>query len=497
MKKLLPLLLLLIMQASLKAEEYHLRFQTDPKETQWRVVKAGARPDSDSPAYTQNSIDFKFEECLADDPHEPRKIRIQFHCKGYEDAFVDVDFNTLLKSNDDGSKLYLEHDAANNVVWKDKIALIPSSFTAWAQKVPALVIGLLVCLGGALAMAQKARKKQKLAAQLQQRRQLEEELSRQAIGSDDPIVKNKKRFGRYQVFRKLGQGGMAAVYWGLPADTLEEQDAVAIKVMKPELTSEDDRHRFKREIKVIRELHHPHIVRLEDADETEHGELYMAMELVDGGPISIPPKGLPLAQVTTYLKPILEALSYAHGRGVVHRDIKPANMMVTSGGSVKVMDFGLARSHDTTRVTKTGTMLGSPAYVPPEQLLDGALTPLADQYSLGATLYEMLTGHVPFERKDTMATLMAHMTEAPPPLNEWRPDLPPSIERVVLRMLEKTPQNRFPDLNAVGQAWQEALANPQAFADWQPAQGSRPSALPEKPLPIPNLPLDGGQDTLC
>jgi len=491
MKKLLPLLLLWNSLSPVQAEEtYQLLFETEPKEAEWREVKTTIGP----PVFSKNPITFTLNDTIQIEgkTYKPsRQIEVEFHRDGYYNKTEVVDFGLIKESG------VIQHDAQNNVIWKDKIVLDPQSLVARARQAPGLVMGLLVSLAAALAMAQRARKKQKLAAQLQQRRQLEEELSRQAIGSDDPIVKNKKRFGRYQVFRKLGQGGMAAVYWGLPADTLEEQEAVAIKVMKPELTSEDDRHRFKREIKVIRELHHPHIVRLEDADETEHGELYMAMELVDGGPISIPPKGLHLAQVTTYLKPILEALSYAHGRGVVHRDIKPANMMVTSGGSVKVMDFGLARSHDTTRVTKTGTMLGSPAYVPPEQLLDGALTPLADQYSLGATLYEMLTGHVPFERKDTMATLMAHMTEAPPPLNEWRPDLPPSIERVVLRMLEKTPQNRFPDLNAVGQAWQEALANPQAFADWQPAQGSRPSALPEKPLPIPNLPLDGGQDTLC
>ena len=139
-------------------------------------------------------------------------------------------------------------------------------------------------------------------------------------------------------------------------------------------------------------------------------------------------------------------------------------------------------------------MLGSPAYVPPEQLTGGALEPRSDQYSLGATLYEMLTGAVPFERPDTMAVLMAHMLEAPPPLSERRPDLAPSLQRVVLRMLEKNPQARYPDLEAMGQAWEVALLDRDAFADWSPERTS--AARPEVVMPS-NVPLDGGDDTLC
>ncbi|MBT9587369.1 serine/threonine protein kinase [bacterium] len=322
-------------------------------------------------------------------------------------------------------------------------------------------------------------------------------LAAQARYGQDPLVRDQRELGPYKIVDKLGEGGMATVYKALPTATLDEKDAVAIKLMKAELTSPEDRKRFLREIQVVRELNHPNIVRLEHFGETLEEELYMAMELVDGQPLAIQSQGQSAQQVSLLLRPILKALVYAHGRGVVHRDIKPANILVTGSGQVKLMDFGLARTHEATQVTKTGTMLGSPAYVPPEQLTGGALDPRCDQYSLGATLYEMLTGAVPFERPDTMAVLMAHMLEAPPPLSERRPDLAPSLERVVLRMLEKNPQARYSDLEAMGQAWEVALLDRDAFADWSPATTSaaRP-AQPEVVLPS-TVPLDRGDDTLC
>ena len=189
---------------------------------------------------------------------------------------------------------------------------------------------------------------------------------------------------------------------------------------------------------------------------------------------------------------MIAAVAYAHSQGVVHRDLKPANVMLSSTGQVKVMDFGLARSHNASKVTRTGTVLGSPAYVSPEQLTGGQLDARSDQYSLGASLYEMLTGRVPFLKDDTMATLMAHMLEVPVSLREFKPELPASIDRVVRRTLEKSPSARYPDLEAMLLAWRQALVNGDAFAEWNPSPAA--AQVSETKIEISG---EAGEETLC
>lgn len=389
-------------------------------------------------------------------------------------------------------------DGDGVLMWPDEIQIQPQNFFIgalyWVRYHPTKTLAWLAVVGLPLGFGLKQRRKHKVLAEYNKRL---EELSRQARSGDDPLVKDKKILGPYRIVDKLGEGGMASVYKALPVETLDEKEAVAIKLMKAELTSPDDRKRFIREIEVVRQLNHPNIVRLEYYGETNHEELFMAMELVKGRPLQIPGRGLPLAKVDEYLQPMLSALQYAHKQGVVHRDIKPANVLVTDDGHLKLMDFGLARTHDASRVTKTGTMMGSPAYVPPEQLTGGFLDPRADQYSLGATLFEMLTGRVPFNMDDTMAVLMAHMAQPAPPLIPLNPDLPPSIERVVLRMLEKKPEARYANLEEMGKAWATAMRDPNAFEGWEPAPLKTAAAPPEELVMPTNVPLDGGDDTIC
>ncbi len=393
----------------------------------------------------------------------------------------------------DGKGGVKDPDGDGRLVWPKLITLEPEN--AWwgffyslnSQRQSVLLGGLVAA--GALAFGwsrqQSSRKLQSYQNQL-------ELLARQAGHRGDPLVSAQKELGPYKVVDKLGEGGMATVYRAVPSATLNEKEAVAIKLMRAELTNPEDRKRFIREINTVRNLKHPNIVRLEYQGETEDEELFMAMELIEGKPLEIPSQGLPLERVTQLLEPMVQALSYAHSQGVVHRDLKPANVMVTQDNQVKIMDFGLARSHDASKVTRTGTVLGSPAYVSPEQLGGGELDARSDQYSLGASLYEMLTGGVPFPRADTMASLMAHLLELPDSLRELRPELPPSIDRVVRRTLEKNPALRYPNLEAMLVAWREAVQNPDAFDGWKPSPVA--AQVSEQPL---NVSDEAGDETLC
>ena len=229
--------------------------------------------------------------------------------------------------------------------------------------------------------------------------------------------------GGYLLESRLGTGGMATVYRGIPTDSLDESLAVAIKVMKPELWEDPElRKRFQREMRVNQLLIHPNIVQLYDFGEHDT-VLYMVMELVDGQPLNlmIPRGGMTAERASAYMLALVDAMAFAHKKGVVHRDLKPRNILVTARGVPKVLDFGIAVQDDLSRITQTGTALGTPAYMPPEQFTSGGhlYDPRSDQYALGITFYELLTGRVPFEGPDPMAVAFMQMH-----------DLPPSIQAV-------------------------------------------------------------------
>ncbi len=257
----------------------------------------------------------------------------------------------------------------------------------------------------------------------------------------------KPMLGRYQVERELGKGAMGVVYLGKDPKIGR---MVAIKTMALSQEFEPDelqdvKERFFREAETAGRLSHPNIVAIYDAGE-EHDLAYIAMEFIKGHDLvrHIKPNALlEVAEVIKIIADVADALDYAHSNGVVHRDIKPANMMMLSDSRViKVTDFGIARITDSSK-TKTGMVLGTPSYMSPEQLSGKKVDGRSDLFSLGVTLYQMLTGSLPFQA-DSMATLMFKIAnEAPAPVLTLRPDLPPEIEAVIGRALQKQLEARY------------------------------------------------------
>jgi predicted Ser/Thr protein kinase len=264
---------------------------------------------------------------------------------------------------------------------------------------------------------------------------------------NDPWI--GRRLGAYEITHKLGSGGMATVY---AAERREGNGPakVAIKLLSPQLSEPEFGARFRREARVAMEFDHPGLMRVYECGEQD-GRLYLVMEYVEGTTLQekLRPGGLPLPEALAYLQAIVSAVDAAHRKGIVHRDLKPENIMVGPQG-VKVMDFGLAKGNDFSRVTQTGTVLGTPAYIAPEQIMEGALDARSDQYSLGIIGYELLSGRLPFDETDPMALMMKHLSEEPPhPIEELRPDVPPPVAAAIAKMMAKVPEERFDSLAEV------------------------------------------------
>ena len=250
---------------------------------------------------------------------------------------------------------------------------------------------------------------------------------------------------RYRLDRQLGQGGMATVYL---AHDLRHGRSVALKVLRPELAAALGPERFLREIAITAQLEHPHIVPLLDSGEAA-GFLYYTMPFVAGETLRQRldrEKQLPLGDAIAICGEVADALSYAHGKGVLHRDIKPENILL-SGGHARVMDFGIARAVTAAggmSLTETGIVLGTPAYLSPEQVAgDRELDGRSDLYGLGCVVHEMLAGQAPF-RGPTMESLaLQHLTAPAPPVTQFRPAVPQGISSAIQRALAKAPADRF------------------------------------------------------
>ena len=257
------------------------------------------------------------------------------------------------------------------------------------------------------------------------------------------------QLGKYVLVRQIGRGAMGAVYLGHDPATDRE---VALKTMAlaQEFSGDDladARARFLREAEMAGRLQHPDIVSILDAGEVD-GLAYIAMEMVAGNDLSQytrPSQLLPVADLLPIMARVSEALSYAHTRGVTHRDIKPANIMVDlPQHTVKVMDFGVARVADAAR-TRTGVVLGTPTFMSPEQLSGQTIDGRSDLYSLGVTLFLLLTGELPYP-SDNMATLMRAISQSTPPnVCTLRPDLPAELGDIVALALQKHPGTRYQD----------------------------------------------------
>jgi eukaryotic-like serine/threonine-protein kinase len=270
-----------------------------------------------------------------------------------------------------------------------------------------------------------------------------------------------QKLGDYEILGVLGAGGMGKVYQ--VRNTISDR-VEAMKILLPNLADQKElADRFLREIKLLASLSHPNIAELRTAL-TLDNQLVMIMEYVDGITLAsrLHQSPLPVADAVNYIDQVLLALAYAHQMNIVHRDIKPSNMMLTQQGVVKLMDFGIARSDVDSNMTITGTTLGSLSYMSPEQVRGEIVDARSDLYSVGLSLYEILTGRLPF-RGDTRYSLMtAQLQDAPEPPIAMRPDLPKALNDIILMVLAKDPANRFQSATAFRNALKSAV--PQAIA---------------------------------
>jgi serine/threonine-protein kinase len=252
--------------------------------------------------------------------------------------------------------------------------------------------------------------------------------------------------GDYEILTEVGRGGMATVYL---AHDIALDRKVAIKVMSSAIVDEGMAERFRREARTAAALNHPHIIPIY-AVRDRYPLLFFAMKFIAGqslDPILKTAGALPIPMVQVILTQAGSALGYAHRRGVIHRDVKPANVMIDDEGWVVVTDFGIAKVSSATGLTVTGVTVGTPAYMSPEQCLGKEVTGASDQYSLGIVAYEMLTGAPPFSADSAMAVMFAQFQETPKPILDSRPDCPPRLAEIVMRMLEKEPEKRWPTID--------------------------------------------------
>ena len=300
-----------------------------------------------------------------------------------------------------------------------------------------------------------------------------------------------QHIGDYEILSILGAGGMGKVYKvrNVISDRIE-----AMKILLPDLHSNQSlADRFLREIRLLATLNHPNIAALRTAL-THENQLVMIMEFVEGETLSnrIARAPISTSEAVNYADQVLSALSYAHKQNIIHRDIKPANMMLTPQGVVKLMDFGIARSSTDGTLTSTGTTLGSLNYMPPEQVRGESADARSDIYSFGISLYELLTGKLPFHSDSQYSLMTAHLNEVPAPPITLRDDLPASLNEIIMMAMAKDPAERFQSADAFRAALKSVPVSPLPFAGTtvtptpKPGTTPKPSSattLVETPLP--------------
>ena len=320
-----------------------------------------------------------------------------------------------------------------------------------------------------------------------------------------------KTFNGYRIIEPLGEGGMAAVYRAYQPSV---DRYVALKVL-PQHFAKDATfvERFKREAHVLARLQHPHIVPVYDYGEAE-GYTYIVMPLLEAGTLAdrlSNEEPLPLPEVKRLMSQIGDALDYAHAQGIIHRDVKPSNVLLDERDNALLTDFGIAKMLEAQQnITVTGGIVGTPAYMSPEQGMGEELDGRSDIYALGVILYELCTGRVPFKAETPMAVMFKHMSDPLPPPKDINPNLPESLERVILKALAKEPENRYSTPAEMAEALQQetspaaplpevdsspdsatAVAGPDTALSPPPASPTIPSAK-SKALPPTWLMAGGG-----
>jgi serine/threonine protein kinase len=311
------------------------------------------------------------------------------------------------------------------------------------------------------------------------------------------VAGSQRRVGRYDVLREIGRGGMGVVYL---ANQTDLDRPVALKELSAFHTSNATLvERFLREARVAGSLSHPNIVTVYEYFE-EAGTPYIAVEYVDGGTLAARMADLSIPQVVGVLEGVLAGLAYAEKRRVVHRDLKPANLMVSSEGVVKIADFGIAKAMDATTdrsLTTTGSFIGTPAYMAPEQVTGGEIGPWTDLYALGVTAYQLAVGHLPFGDTDEPLSILYRQVHEPIPSPEGvRSDLASALSDWIMRLVQKRPEDRYRTAAAAWEAledvvlaldgplWRRNARLPTATEDADATRPLSPAPFPEETEPV-------------
>jgi len=295
-----------------------------------------------------------------------------------------------------------------------------------------------------------------------------------------------QNIGKYRVLDRVGRGGMGTVYRAID-ETLHRE--VAIKVLNAELNDPEVARRFRAEAITVARLSHPGIATIYELFQHE-GQWLMVMEFVRGETLEgmVSRLGaLPADRAAELCMQSLAALAHAHSMGVVHRDLKPANIMVTESGTVKIMDFGIARVAGTEHLTNVGFMMGTPAYMAPEQVLGQDIDARADVYAMGVVFYRLITAQLPFKGETPFAMAQAQVNASPTPVRTIRADLPVWVDEVMSRSLAKKPEDRFPSAVAFHEGFARCLSGEPIPSDYASSAPTGLMSTPPRAMPTGSL----------
>jgi serine/threonine protein kinase len=266
-----------------------------------------------------------------------------------------------------------------------------------------------------------------------------------------------KTVSHYHILEQIGQGGMSSVF---RAVDLRDERAVAVKVLSPYIANEPRfRARFAREVKLLHRMDHPNIMPILDFGEVD-GLAYIIMPYISSGTLQDRLARGPVepGEATTVVAQLASALQCAHDRGVIHRDVKPSNILLDPQGNVLLSDFSFAHQADASQNLTGSALVGTPAYMAPEQCRGEPIDARSDQYAMAVVLYQMATGQLPFEADTPMGVALKHINEPLPRPTQLNPNLPPEIEMVLVKGLAKDPNLRFGSVTALGEAFRQAIA---------------------------------------